>query len=77
MNQGRREIYICLTAFSAYSQINGGAKTSIKVSLMGAAAPPNFGQQEPFFKDVSVFFCWFKETSIFYFNLKKILKSAS
>ena len=42
--------------------------------------PPNFGQQEkiwakPGFKDVSCFFNYFEEINIFYFNLKKILKS--
>ena len=48
----------------------------------GAAALPNFGQlrffgqqekiwAKPFFKGVSVFFYYFKETNVFYFNLKK------
>ena len=48
----------------------------------GAAAPPNFGQlrffgqqekilAKPVFKDVSMFFYHSKETTIFYFKLKK------
>ena len=62
-----------------------GALTIIGVragGARGAAAPPNFGQHrffgqlekiwaKPFFKDVSVFFYYFKETNIFYFNLEK------
>ena len=48
----------------------------------GSAAPPNFGQlrffgqqekiwAKPGFKDVSMFFYYFEEINIFYFNLKK------